>query len=84
MMSTHRPSQKEPRYLWCLDCDVLLGPVPRQDSHDCSDAVVKVRRSEHPHMVMVVRRSAVPALAGDLTAAEALDRLHEHRAVGLI
>lgn len=66
----------EPRYLWCEDCATLLEPV-EENSPAFSAPIVK---GQHSHTVAVLRRGEVRERAGDLTAAEALERLQKHRA----
>lgn len=72
----------EPRYLWCEDCQTLVsGAVPiEENSPRFPKALVKGPFGRPGHTVTVLHRSAVRAFAGDLTAADALERLLIHRA----
>lgn len=67
---------KEPRYLWCSDCETVVSGVHDerewQRPPSISDGLVKV------HRMTIARRSVVRVLAGDMTAADALERLAAH------
>lgn len=73
----------EPRYLWCEECATLLEPV-EEYSPAFSAPIVKGQHlppaAASPHAGIVLRRSEVRERAGDMTALEALDRVHMHRA----
>lgn len=77
-----RGTAREPRYALC-QCGAFLGPVAREeeDSQRNSEALVKGPFGRPGgHAVTVLPRSALRAQVGDQSAADALDRLTEHRA----
>lgn len=71
----------EQRYVWCDECQTVLGAVSREEEESpfFLESLVKGPFGR-PHKVTVLRRFGIRALAGDLTAVEALGRLQEHRA----
>ena len=75
--------RKDPLYLYC-ECGAFLGPASEETPMISKRARKASYAASGPvsdgHAVRVLARSALRAEVGDQSAADALDRLAEHRA----